>query len=219
MKTRFLPHLGLRQQQHLLQALLLLVLAIPCIALATWLWGKHQSWQNNLQRQEAMYARLTGIQAQQTDIALALEQAQQQASLYLFPAEGEPEATATAALQQLRQAIDGIGVKVTSSQIKLDLQEDEAQPYQRLQLLHALDGAQRTRQMVFLPPIRLNAITRQEEAFLHEAMPKGAGRTVVVVVGARVASVLGERGHRGRRPERSAASAESSAPFAEGPHD
>ena len=140
MKTRFLPHLGLRQQQHLLQALLLLVLAIPCIALATWLWGKHQSWQNNLQRQEAMYARLTGIQAQQTDIALALEQAQQQASLYLFPAEGEPEATATAALQQLRQAIDGIGVKVTSSQIKLDLQEDEAQPYQRLQLLLSLDG-------------------------------------------------------------------------------
>jgi hypothetical protein len=140
MKTRFLPHLGLRQQQHLLQALLLLVLAIPCIALATWLWGKHQSWQNNLQRQEAMYARLTGIQAQQTDIALALEQAQQQASLYLFPAEGEPEATATAALQQLRQAIDGIGVKVTSSQIKHDLQEDEAQPYQRLQLLLSLDG-------------------------------------------------------------------------------
>ncbi len=140
MKTRFLPHLGLRQQQHLLQALLLLVLAIPCIALATWLWGKHQSWQNNLQRQEAMYARLTGIQAQQTDIALALQQAQQQASLYLFPAEGEPEATATAALQQLRQAIDGIGVKVTSSQIKLDLQEDEAQPYQRLQLLLSLDG-------------------------------------------------------------------------------
>lgn len=140
MKTRFLPHLGLRQQQHLLQALLLLVLAIPCIALATWLWGKHQSWQNNLQRQEAMYARLTGIQAQQTDIALALEQAQQQASLYLFSAEGEPEATATAALQQLRQAIDGIGVKVTSSQIKLDLQEDEAQPYQRLQLLLSLDG-------------------------------------------------------------------------------
>ena len=140
MKTRFLPHLGLRQQQHLLQALLLLVLAIPCIALATWLWGKHQSWQNNLQRQEAMYARLTGIQAQQTDIALALEQAQQQVSLYLFSAEGEPEATATAALQQLRQAIDGIGVKVTSSQIKLDLQEDEAQPYQRLQLLLSLDG-------------------------------------------------------------------------------
>ena len=140
MKTRFLPHLGLRQQQHLLQARLLLVLAIPCIALATWLWGKHQSWQNNLQRQEAMYARLTGIQAQQTDIALALEQAQQQVSLYLFSAEGEPEATATAALQQLRQAIDGIGVKVTSSQIKLDLQEDEAQPYQRLQLLLSLDG-------------------------------------------------------------------------------
>ena len=140
MKTDFLPHLGLRQQQHLLQALLLLVLAIPCIALATWLWGKHQSWQNNLQRQEAMYARLTGIQAQQTDSALALEQAQQQVSLYLFSAEGEPEATATAALQQLRQAIDGIGVKVTSSQIKLDLQEDEAQPYQRLQLLLSLDG-------------------------------------------------------------------------------
>lgn len=140
MKTHTLPRLSLRQQQHLLQALLLLVLAIPCIALATWLWGKHQSWQTNLQRQEAMHARLTGIQAQQADIAQALEQAQQQASLYLFPAEGEPETTANAALQQLRQAVAGIGVKVTSSQIKAEPQEDETQPYQRLQLLLSLDG-------------------------------------------------------------------------------
>lgn len=150
MKTHPFPRLSLRQQQHFLQALLLLVLAIPCIALAAWLWGKHQSWQANLQRQEAMYARLTGIQAQQTDMAQALEQAQQQAGLYLFPAEGEPETTANAALQQLRQAMDGMGVKVTSSQIKVDKvepQEDETQPYQRLQVLVSLDGQWRDIQL------------------------------------------------------------------------
>lgn len=130
-----------RQQQHLLQALLLVLLLLPFALGLWWWWGKYQFWHNNLERQEAVYARLAGIQAQQEEIAQTLNQVNQRAGLYLYPAQGEPETTANDALQQLRRAFDQVGVKVTSSQVKV-YPPDEAQPlgYQRLELLIMLDG-------------------------------------------------------------------------------
>ena len=133
--------LTIRQQQHLLQALLLLLLMLPPALGLWWWWGKHQSWQHDLERQEAVYARLAGIQAQQEEIAQTLNQANQRAGLYLYPAQGEPETTANDALQQLRRAFDQVGVKVTSSQVKVyPPDEEQAHHYQRLELRISLDG-------------------------------------------------------------------------------
>lgn len=133
--------LTIRQQQHLLQALLLLLLMLPPALGLWWWWGKHQSWQHDLERQEAVYARLAGIQAQQEEIAQTLNQAHQRAGLYLYPAQGEPETTANDALQQLRRAFDQVGVKVTSSQVKVyPPDEEQAHHYQRLELRISLDG-------------------------------------------------------------------------------
>ena len=134
-------NLTIRQQQHLLQALLLLLLMLPPALGLWWWWGKHQSWHNNLERQEAVYARLAGIQAQQEEIAQTLSQVNQRAGLYLYPAQGEPETTANDALQQLRRAFDQVGVKVTSSQVKVyPPDEEQAHHYQRLELRISLDG-------------------------------------------------------------------------------
>lgn len=133
--------LHLHLQQHLLQGVLLLVALVPLALLGGWWWTKHQSWQDGLQRQEAVYARLAGMQSQQADIAQALQKASQYADLFLYPAQGEVEATANAALQQLRRVLDQAGVQVSSSQIKIEPAEDAAQqPYQRVQLLLQLDG-------------------------------------------------------------------------------
>lgn len=133
--------LTIRQQQHLLQALLLLLLMLPPALGLWWWWGKHQSWQHDLERQEAVYARLAGIQAQQDEIAQTLSQVNQRAGLYLYPAQGEPETTANDALQQLRRAFDQVGVKVTSSQVKVyPPDEEQAHHYQRLELRISLDG-------------------------------------------------------------------------------
>ena len=166
--------LTLRQQRHLLQTLLLLILALPLSLGLWWWWGKHQSWQNSLERQEAIYARLPGMQAQQDDIAQTLQQASRHSALYLYPAQGEPEANANDALQQLRSALDRVGVQVSSSQVKV-LPQDEALSYQRLELLLNLEGKwsdiqlalaalRDIRPLLWIDKVQINLKTRLQSA-------------------------------------------------------
>ena len=166
--------LTLRQQQHLLQTLLLLILALPLSLGLWWWWGKHQSWQNSLERQEAIYARLLGMQAQQDDIAQTLQQASRHSALSLYPAQGEPEANANDALQQLRSALDRVGVQVSSSQVKV-LPQDEALSYQRLELLLNLEGKwsdiqlalaalRDIRPLLWIDKVQINLKTRLQSA-------------------------------------------------------
>ena len=166
--------LTLRQQRHLLQTLLLLILALPLSLGLWWWWGKHQSWQNSLERQEAIYARLLGMQAQQDDIAQTLQQASRHSALYLYPAQGEPEAIANDALQQLRSALDRVGVQVSSSQVKV-LPQDEALSYQRLELLLNLEGKwsdiqlalaalRDIRPLLWIDKVQINLKTRLQSA-------------------------------------------------------
>ena len=166
--------LTLRQQQHLLQTLLLLILALPLSLGLWWWWGKHQSWQNSLERQEAIYARLLGMQAQQDDIAQTLQQASRHSALYLYPAQDEQKANANDALQQLRSALDRVGVQVSSSQVKV-LPQDEAFNYQRLELLLNLEGKwsdiqlalaalRDIRPLLWIDKVQINLKTRLQSA-------------------------------------------------------
>lgn len=188
--TPFFLRLSLSQQQSLLQGLLLLILLLPLAAAGWWWWGKHHAWQENLQRQEAVYARLAGMQAQQAEIAQALQQASQHADLYLYPAEGEPEATANAALQQLRRALDQVGVQVSSSQIKVDAEDsDSPQHYQRVQLLLQLDGKwsdiqlalaalRDIRPLLWVDRVQISLKTRLQNANTQVEQDLSAGLTV-----------------------------------------
>ena len=166
--------LTLRQQRHLLQTLLLLILALPLSLGLWWWWGKHQSWQNSLERQEAIYARLLGMQAQQDDIAQTLQQASRHSALYLYPAQDEPKANANDALQQLRSTLDRVGVQVSSSQVKV-LPQDEALSYQRLELLLNLEGKwsdiqlalaalRDIRPLLWIDKVQINLKTRLQSA-------------------------------------------------------
>ena len=100
MKT---PHFSVRMQQHLLQTALLLLLLLPLGAAGLWWFGKHQYWQNNLERQESLYARLSGMQEQQEAIAQALAQTQQGRTVFFYPEDQPAEQAAIARLQAEQQ--------------------------------------------------------------------------------------------------------------------
>lgn len=117
--SRPIPQLSVRLQQHLLQAVLLLILLVPVSVAAFWWYGKHQSWQNNVERMESLHARLSGMQQQQEAIAQALQQTQDARSIFFYPADMPVEQAANAALLSLRQVLTQSGMKVESSQVRI----------------------------------------------------------------------------------------------------
>lgn len=177
MKT---PHFSVRMQQHLLQTALLLLLLLPLGAAGLWWFGKHQYWQNNLERQESLYARLSGMQEQQEAIAQALAQTQQSRTVFFYPEDQPAEQAANAALQSLRHVLDQAGMKVDSSQVKIP-QPGDAPPeqtdddpqgsgIQRIQLLVSAQGSWVSLQLALAALRELRPVVTVERVHLSTRM-------------------------------------------------
>ncbi len=177
MKT---PHFSVRMQQHLLQTALLLLLLLPLGAAGLWWFGKHQYWQNNLERQESLYARLAGMQEQQEAIAQALAQTQQARTVFFYPEDQPAEQAANAALQSLRHVLDQAGMKVDSSQVKIpepgdtppEQSDDDPQGsgIQRIQLLVSAQGSWVSLQLALAALRELRPVVTIERVHLSTRM-------------------------------------------------
>ena len=177
MKT---PHFSVRMQQHLLQTALLLLLLLPLGAAGLWWFGKHQYWQNNLERQESLYARLSGMQEQQEAIAQALAQTQQSRTVFFYPEDQPAEQAANAALQSLRHVLDQAGMKVDSSQVKIpqpgdtppEQTDDDPQGsgIQRIQLLVSARGSWVSLQLALAALRELRPVVTIERVHLSTRM-------------------------------------------------
>ena len=177
MKT---PHFSVRMQQHLLQTALLLLLLLPLGAAGLWWFGKHQYWQNNLERQESLYARLAGMQEQQEAIAQALAQTQQARTVFFYPEDQPAEQAANATLQSLRHVLDQAGMKVDSSQVKIpepgdtppEQADDDPQGsgIQRIQLLVSAQGSWVSLQLALAALRELRPVVTIERVHLSTRM-------------------------------------------------
>lgn len=177
MKT---PHFSVRMQQHLLQTALLLLFLLPLGAAGLWWFGKHQYWQNNLERQESLYARLSGMQEQQEAIAQALAQTQQSRTVFFYPEDQPAEQAANAALQSLRHVLDQAGMKVDSSQVKIpqpgdippEQTDDDPQGsgIQRIQLLVSAQGSWVSLQVALAALRELRPVVTVERVHLSTRM-------------------------------------------------
>ena len=177
MKT---PHFSVRMQQHLLQTALLLLLLLPLGAAGLWWFGKHQYWQNNLERQESLYARLSGMQEQQEVIAQALAQTQQSRTVFFYPEDQPAEQAANAALQSLRHVLDQAGMKVDSSQVIIPQQGDtppeqtdddpQGSGIQRIQLLVSAQGSWVSLQLALAALRELRPVVTVERVHLSTRM-------------------------------------------------
>lgn len=129
-----------RQQQHLWQSLLLVLVLLPLLLLALWWYGKHQEWRSTIERQDGLYARLDGMQLQKEQITDTLQQVQADSTQFLYPAEGDGDRAGNAALQQVRAALGRAGMRVASSQVKVIDDAQAPADYQRVELLITTEG-------------------------------------------------------------------------------
>ena len=129
-----------RQQQHLWQSLLLVLVLLPLLLLALWWYGKHQAWRSTIERQNGLYARLDGMQLQKEQITGTLQQVKADSAQFLYPAEGDGDRAGNAALQQVRAALGSAGMRVASSQVKVIDDAQAPADYQRVELLITTEG-------------------------------------------------------------------------------
>lgn len=172
--------LSARLQQHLLQAALLLVLVLPLGAAALWWHGKHQAWQNELQRLESLHARLLGMQQQQDAIAQALQQTEQARTQFFYPADMQAEQAANSALQGLRRVLTQAGMKVESSQVRVPQDADTAADAatadqdsdytQRIELLVSAEGGWVSLQLALAALRELRPVVSVERIHLSTRM-------------------------------------------------
>src|SRR5258708_4618440 len=79
------PTPGLSGRQILLLTLSAAVLVLPLVLVALWVYGKHQWADGQLASLEPRYARVLGMQQQQTEIQEALEQLQGIRAQHVYP--------------------------------------------------------------------------------------------------------------------------------------
>lgn len=131
------PTPGLSGRQILLLTLSAAVLVLPLVLVALWVYGKHQWADGQLASLEPRYARVLGMQQQQTEIQEALEQLQGIRAQHVYPGESDSTQTGNGVQQQLRSVMDRAGLSVTSSQVKATSEEG---PYERISVSMTAEG-------------------------------------------------------------------------------
>src|SRR5256885_9489629 len=87
------PTPGLSGRQILLLTLSAAVLVLPLVLVALWVYGKHQWADGQLASLEPRYARVLGMQQQQTEIQEALEQLQGIRAQHVYPGDRDRKST------------------------------------------------------------------------------------------------------------------------------
>jgi general secretion pathway protein M len=95
----------------------LLLVLLPLIGLAGYVYLQHHAAQKRLSDLEPRYARLLGLVGQQSQIEDAVDQARQLQDLYIYPSTQDVSQVGNAAQQRIRDLFTSAGVDVQSSQV------------------------------------------------------------------------------------------------------
>jgi general secretion pathway protein M len=98
-------------------AVLVLLLLLPVLGTALYLWNKHQWATGRLAEVEPRYARLLGLEASQAELAQAQRAAQAHLARFAYPASQDVSQTGADAQQRVRNVATVAGLTLVSSQV------------------------------------------------------------------------------------------------------
>lgn len=129
--------LSLRQWLMLFAAVAVIVL--PLVLMGQTVMQKHEQLQKHLQNVEPRYARLLALEEKKEELSQALEQALKFKAAVLYPSEGDAGQLGNNVQNRLRSIMVKAGVTISSSQVKVDLPNQEAGD-EKVQILISADG-------------------------------------------------------------------------------
>lgn len=100
-----------------LQALVLLLLALPFLAAGVYVWQKHEWAQANLAELEPRHARLQGLQAALPDLTAATARAQATLNEHAYPAAQDATKAGNDAQQRIRTIFEASQLTINSLQV------------------------------------------------------------------------------------------------------
>lgn len=115
----------------------LAVLLVPVAAGGVYVYQKHQWAKALLEQLEPRYARLTGLEAQKSELTQARERLSQAQTQYVYPATMDVSQAGNVAQQQIRDLFSAAGLQVSSSQV---LQPKDEKGYDRISLKVQAEG-------------------------------------------------------------------------------
>ncbi len=121
----------------LLQALTLLVLALPFLAVGAYVWQKHAWAQALLSELEPRHARLQGVQAMQTELEGAAKSAQALLANQAYPATLDATKAGNDAQQRIRAVFAESQLSVESIQV---LAAKDSEHIQRISVVLQVEG-------------------------------------------------------------------------------
>ena len=115
----------------------LALLALPLVAVATYVYQKHQWAQSRLDEMEPRYARLLGLDTNRDALAQSHEQAKTLIAQYVYPQEQDTNQTGNTVQQRIRGILVAAGLDIASSQV---LPAKEEKGFERIPLSVRAEG-------------------------------------------------------------------------------
>lgn len=115
----------------------LALLALPVVALGTYVYQKHQWAESRLNELEPRYARLLGLDASRDALAQAHTRGQALIAQYVYSQEQDTNQTGNAVQQRIRGILVAAGLDIASSQV---LPAKEEKGFERIPLSVRAEG-------------------------------------------------------------------------------
>ena len=128
---------ALSRRDALYIAATVLILALPLLLGAGYIWRKHQWVASELERIAPRYARLEGLQAQAEPLQEQRAALQTQLAQYVYPAAFDATQAGNDAQQRVRDVLSSAGLTVVSSQV-LPLKQEQG--FDRIALSVRVEG-------------------------------------------------------------------------------
>lgn len=169
-------------RERMLVGASVIVLLLPLIALGGYIAHKHQWAQARLEELLPRYARLSGLEAQRSDIAATLARADAARAQYTYPSTQDANQAGNAAQQRIRDIFSSAGLQVISSQV---LPAKDEKNFDRIPIMVRTEGEMLAVQSALavlssqVPVIVINDLDVQLPGGLANALPKVAPRLTV----------------------------------------
>lgn len=121
----------------LLQALTVVLLAMPFVAAGAYVWQEYLQTQAQLSQLEPRHARLQGMRAMQTELEAAANQAQATLGRHVYPATQDATKAGNDAQQRIRTVFEASQLTIGSIQV---LEAKDSDTFQRINVVLQAEG-------------------------------------------------------------------------------
>jgi general secretion pathway protein M len=160
----------LRRQDRLALLAIGLLLLVPLLLGASYLWTRHAAAQKNLEQLEPRYARLLGIEASQAQLEQADASARNAVAKFVYPASQDGAQAGNDAQQKIRDLFTGAKLDIASSQVLAGKTEGD---FERVPISVRAEGEPSALQAALVsigsqsPAILIDRITIQGSSYLR----------------------------------------------------